>query len=280
MQKLTRRGMGLAQKIRSLGIPVIESYPGAAQDIMRIPRKQAGLDWLRLGLQEFGLTGEFLHVDVSHDELDAITSAVVGQFFWAGKYEGLGTPEEDYLIIPDQHVDNSRWLSRTVVGFSGSIGVGKTTAAQYLEQEKGFVLVRYSDVLVNILRHRGQEPTRSALQKLGWEVHTQYGQRWLGRHLVALAGDAEKIVVDGVRFPEDVAYLRESYGPRYRHCHIQCPPEVARLRTQGAVREDIPAAQALEHPVEQRVDFLQNLANKVINNKSSLGEFYAQLESL
>jgi predicted nuclease with RNAse H fold len=39
MQGLTRRGMRLATRLRRLGIPVIESYPGAAQDIMGIPRK-------------------------------------------------------------------------------------------------------------------------------------------------------------------------------------------------------------------------------------------------
>jgi uncharacterized protein YprB with RNaseH-like and TPR domain/predicted nuclease with RNAse H fold len=43
MQKLTQRGIQLAAKFRKLGIPVIESYPGAAQDILAIPRKRAGL---------------------------------------------------------------------------------------------------------------------------------------------------------------------------------------------------------------------------------------------
>ena len=46
MQKLTRRGIDLAEKFRKLGIPVIESYPGAAQDIVGIPRKRAGLKYL------------------------------------------------------------------------------------------------------------------------------------------------------------------------------------------------------------------------------------------
>jgi predicted nuclease with RNAse H fold len=42
MQGLTRRGMALAVRLRDLGVPVIESYPGAAQDIMGIPRKRSG----------------------------------------------------------------------------------------------------------------------------------------------------------------------------------------------------------------------------------------------
>ena len=101
MQKLTKRGVELAAKFRKAGIPVIESYPGAAQDIMSIPRKQAGLEYLVDGMREFGITGRYTDEPVSHDELDAITSAMVGQFFWAGLYEGLGDEVEDYLIIPD-----------------------------------------------------------------------------------------------------------------------------------------------------------------------------------
>ncbi len=60
MQGLTLRSIRLAQYFRSKGIPVIEVYPGAAQDIMRIPRKQAGLEFLTEGLSDFGIEGEFL----------------------------------------------------------------------------------------------------------------------------------------------------------------------------------------------------------------------------
>ena len=46
MQRLTRRGVNLATRLRKLGIPVIESYPGAAQDILGIPRKKTSLKHL------------------------------------------------------------------------------------------------------------------------------------------------------------------------------------------------------------------------------------------
>ena len=39
MQRLTARGIRLAGTLRQRGLPVIESYPGAAQDIMRIPAR-------------------------------------------------------------------------------------------------------------------------------------------------------------------------------------------------------------------------------------------------
>lgn len=92
MEKLTRRGISLAGVLRHHGCNVIESYPGAAQDILRIPRKQRGVAVLASALSQFGIIG---NLEVSHDELDAVTAAIVGQHYLSGKYEALGT-----LIIP------------------------------------------------------------------------------------------------------------------------------------------------------------------------------------
>ena len=66
MQKLTKRGIELSIKLRSLGVPVIESYPGVVQDIIGLPRKQASLTLLKKGLGIFGLKGKFLKENVSH----------------------------------------------------------------------------------------------------------------------------------------------------------------------------------------------------------------------
>ncbi|MEZ6852845.1 ribonuclease H-like domain-containing protein [Halodesulfovibrio aestuarii] len=166
MQKLTQRGMGLAEKFRAHGLEVIEGYPGGTQDILSIPRKQAGLQDLIEGLKEFGITGRFIQdaarqteemqaknnstvsrpkkirakeswanyagnrtsedrltspqelearqnflhhyrlqqskrAKITHDELDAITSAIVGLFYLCGRYEALGNAEEGFLIVPD-----------------------------------------------------------------------------------------------------------------------------------------------------------------------------------
>jgi uncharacterized protein YprB with RNaseH-like and TPR domain/predicted nuclease with RNAse H fold len=100
MKSLTARGMLLAAELRSRGLKVIESYPGAAQDLLGIPRKGASLEELKQGMGRIGITGKYLTERVSHDEVDAITSALVGLFYMADDYIGLGTPAEDYLIMP------------------------------------------------------------------------------------------------------------------------------------------------------------------------------------
>ncbi|GAI23725.1 unnamed protein product [marine sediment metagenome] len=92
MKNLTMRGIELAARLRNDGLTVIESYPGAAQDILDIPRKNKGKEVLAKALSDFGIVG---NLDVSHDELDAVTSAIVGLCYLRGEYEALGS-----LILP------------------------------------------------------------------------------------------------------------------------------------------------------------------------------------
>ncbi len=100
MKSLTKRGMLLTRQLSAAGLNVIESYPGAAQDLLGIPRKGSSLEELKWGLARAGIKGEFLHGKVTHDEVDAITSALVGLFYLADDYIALGNAAEDYLIVP------------------------------------------------------------------------------------------------------------------------------------------------------------------------------------
>lgn len=100
MQSLTLRGMRLAAELRARGLRVIESYPGGAQDVLGIPRKRKSLEELKRGLHRVGLSGPFLDARVSHDEVDAITSALVGLCYLADDCVALGNVEEGYLILP------------------------------------------------------------------------------------------------------------------------------------------------------------------------------------
>lgn len=114
MQMLTKRGIRLAQELRAAGCQVIESYPGAAQDILGLPRKKASLEELKWGLSHAGIKGDFLTTVITHDEVDAITSALVGLFYLADDYIGLGTATEDYLIVPRSDRFNYAKLSEVI----------------------------------------------------------------------------------------------------------------------------------------------------------------------
>ncbi len=270
MQKLTARGIRLAAALRKLGIPVIESYPGAAQDIIGIPRKRKSMEYLSRGLADFGLRGDFLQTTVSHDELDAITAAIVGLFFWAGKFEALGNSDEEYLIIPDLKADPRTWKARIVVGISGAIAAGKTTASRSLEM-RSYAYGRYSQVLARLLQQKGVDVSRATLQAFGEKVHRRPGQRWLSRQLVeSLAKEKDKnVVIDGLRFPEDHAFMVESFGPAFLHLHIQASESLRKVRYLAEGNTAAAFEAAIEHPVEAKIPFLRALAHVVIANEAS-----------
>jgi uncharacterized protein len=97
MRKLTARGMKLRILFEEVGLRVIEAYPGGAQDVLGIPRKQKGLDKLLAGLQALGILD--LNRGMNDHELDAATCAFIGKMFLEGKAVEYGTPGEG-IVLP------------------------------------------------------------------------------------------------------------------------------------------------------------------------------------
>jgi predicted nuclease with RNAse H fold len=100
MRKLTERGIKLRKIFEKKNLKTIEIYPGAAQDLLKIPRKQKGIEKLRRALIKYGFKGDVNKKDITDHELDAITSALVGKMFLEGNYLAIGDPEEILMILP------------------------------------------------------------------------------------------------------------------------------------------------------------------------------------
>ncbi len=275
MQRLTRRGIELATLLRREGIPVIESYPGAAQDIVGIARKGAGLPYLVQGLRAFGYQGDFAADRVTHDELDAITCCMVGSFFLAGRFEALRTEEEDPLVIPDLQAPPLP----VIIGVSGRIAAGKTTFARALEQ-CGFGYRRYSEVVDEVIVERGLVPNRETRQSIGQEINSEHGQRWLGRRLLAGMRDGRCWVVDGLRFLEDRAFWFEQVGSKFIHVHVEADERTRRFRYgDGTLREE--AFAKIDYAtVEREIAALGRRASLTIANDGSKSDLTREATTL
>jgi dephospho-CoA kinase len=83
-----------------------------------------------------------------------------------------------------------------VVGISGRICAGKTTAARFLER-RGFAYTRFSLVVDNEIEKLGETPNRESRQRIGLEINRTKGQRWLCEQALARVGGQPLIVVDG-----------------------------------------------------------------------------------
>jgi predicted nuclease with RNAse H fold len=101
MRMLTDRGMKLRAELEDGGFEVIESFPGAIQDLLHMPRKQAGLAMLGKALRDYGLSFSMPMERLSGDELDAATSALVGLLYLKGDYRAIGNPAEGLMILPN-----------------------------------------------------------------------------------------------------------------------------------------------------------------------------------
>jgi predicted nuclease with RNAse H fold len=97
MRKLTKRGIMLRQLFEEKGFKVLEVYPGGAQDVFGIPRKQKGLDKLLAGLENLGITG--LNSRLSDHGLDAATAAYVCKLYLEGQCIVYGSGRET-IIMP------------------------------------------------------------------------------------------------------------------------------------------------------------------------------------
>ena len=100
MRTLTARGIRLKKKLERFQLEVLETYPGAAQDLLGIPRKQRGLQELQQSLVSLGCKGDITTRGLTGDELDSINCALVAKEYAEGSYLAIGDPSEIMMILP------------------------------------------------------------------------------------------------------------------------------------------------------------------------------------
>ena len=270
MQELTKRGIKLSIIFRKMGYPVIECFPGAAQDILQLPRKRTDQTLLKTGLTRLGIKGEFETKKVYHDELDAITAAIVGKFFIDEYYEAIGIPEENDMIVPDTSKRESN--SEIIIGLTGHIAAGKTTAARYLEKA-GFSYCRYSEIIAKLLQEDNIEITRDTLQEKGNEIFNSNSQYKLNELLYKEINRNRFIVIDGMRHYEDYTFWKEKSFLNFHLVYINTDESIRMKRYIGDsyVEKD-------QNSVEKDIDDLKLYAEFIIDNNSDYIHLRTQLE--
>jgi len=277
MQELTKRGIYLAEWFRNQGYPVIECFPGAAQDVVQLPRKRTDESLLKKGLSAFGIHGDFQTTRVYHDELDAITAALVGQFFISDYFEPLGIPEENDMIIPQRELRPP--AHKLVIGLAGPVATGKTETGRHLEQ-LGFRYIRYSQIIAEGMECQGQTADRSGLRKEGWALYNGCQQYALNQRLGEAVGSAERLVIDGMRHLEDYTFWKERAYRRFFLVYIDSDYELCQKRFQSRGGDDISYREAMSAPVEQHVIDLMKKADFIIKNNGTLDQLFEALAQI
>lgn len=140
---------------------------------------------------------------------------------------------------------------RSLIAFSGRMGAGKTTAANFLVEEYGYRKVAFADALKRVTTwvaewlhaHGCPADLATALQ----DKHTPLGRRWLQEFgtdcmrailpdvwvraaMPAIAAGMPRVTVDDVRFRNEALALRRL---GFRLVRVETDPTVRALRLRG-----------------------------------------------
>jgi hypothetical protein len=129
------------------------------------------------------------------------------------------------------------------------------------------------------LTARHDNLNRASRQRMGEEINRSFGQYWLNEKAIQRVGDSPCIVVDGLRFPEDHAFLAERFGHGFGHIHIEASDAIRAQRYELSEADGVTFSVADNQFVESGIDALASLSNTIIRNEASITAFEANLKS-
>lgn len=136
-----------------------------------------------------------------------------------------------------------------VIGFTGTIGSGKNTAKHLIMRKFNCYHVTLSDVIRGEIEKRRGNLNRTTLQDMGNEMRKKYGTHILALIAVEyLPRDKEMIIMDGIRNPGEVEYLKKKFGSGFALIAVDAPIEIRfeRIKARGDPKDP----KALEEFVE------------------------------
>lgn len=180
-----------------------------------------------------------------------------------------------------------------VLGFTGAVGAGCSTATEILKYERGYRTVRLSSPIRDewSVRHPDDTATREQLQALGDEMRATHGRAALVERALESLGDSDSganIAIDGVRNLGEVEELQERFGHRFLLVAVLAQKTArwnrignSEYRGHGLTQADFDADdlrdQGEEGPEGQQVGLCVDSSDAIIDNSSAVTlEAYTQ----
>jgi dephospho-CoA kinase len=114
-----------------------------------------------------------------------------------------------------------------VVGLTGTICSGKETVKEIIKKKVNCYYVTISDIIRAEVEKKKGVLDRKILQDMGNEMRKNYGNHILAMLAIEyLNRDKEMIVIDGIRNPGEVDYLRKKFGNNFKLIAVDAAPEI------------------------------------------------------
>ncbi|MBI4173328.1 MAG: AAA family ATPase [Candidatus Aenigmarchaeota archaeon] len=115
-----------------------------------------------------------------------------------------------------------------IIGLVGLVGSGKDTAAAYLKEQYGYRMVSMGDIVRDLATQLGRSHNRDDLQRTQKEYRDKYGDEYFGGMVVKkiTASGWDKVVINGLRIPADVAVPKRGFGKDMTVIYIDVPAAV------------------------------------------------------
>lgn len=178
-------------------------------------------------------------------------------------------------------------MNKIILGFVGDLAAGKGTVAKYLTKKYHINAYRFSTIIRDVLDRLYISQSRENMQLLSRVLRENFNQDVLSR---VIARDVqndphELVVVDGIRRPTDITYLKEIPG-----FHLIYLTADAQVRWQRLVQrrenpgDEIKTFEEFTHDeraeAECLIKELGRQAEDTIMNNETTEELYANVEKL
>jgi dephospho-CoA kinase len=129
-------------------------------------------------------------------------------------------------------------MVKLVIGITGTIGSGKEVVKEALVKNFSCYSVALSSVIKTQMKKKAD---RKSLQDMGNELRKKYGNFILAKLATDyMQRDKEIIIVDGIRNPGEVDYLKKTFGNKFLLIAVDAPRELRWERIKARAREGDP----------------------------------------
>lgn len=175
-----------------------------------------------------------------------------------------------------------------IIGITGTNGAGKGAVVDYLVSQKGFKHFSVRAFLVEEVKRRGLEVTRTSIMNTANDLRAQHGATFIAEEFLKNTDPAEDTILESVREVPSVALIHEHGGivvavdadAQLRYERIQKrASETDRVDFETFMNED-QREYSNTDPSKQNVMGVFALADYKIENNGTLQELHTQIDAV